>query len=190
MTEARLILASASPRRRALLGACGVAFTVHPADVDEDVLPGEMPADYVVRVAAAKALAIHRQYPEHFVLGCDTTVVLDERILGKPADDAEAGAMLRALSGRAHQVLSAVLLRRPDGQLESSLSRTDVIFAALPAAWMQAYVASGQGRDKAGAYGIQNEAGLWISRIEGSYSGVMGLPLFETAELLRRADLI
>ncbi|MGY6554855.1 MAG: Maf family protein, partial [Wenzhouxiangella sp.] len=95
MTKPRLILASASPRRRELLAECGVAFTVKPADVDETVLPGEMPAAYVARVAADKALAIHREYPDHFVLGCDTTVVLDARILGKPASDAEAGAMLR-----------------------------------------------------------------------------------------------
>lgn len=190
LTDTRLILASASPRRHELLAQCGLAFSVQPADVDEDVVPGEAPAEYVARVAADKALAIHRQYPDHYVLGCDTTVVLDEQILGKPAGDAEASAMLRALSGRAHQVLSAVVLARPDGQLESVLSQTAVSFAPLPEAWIQHYVASGQGRDKAGAYGIQNEAGLWINRIEGSYSGVVGLPLFETAELLRRAGLI
>ena len=190
MSEPRLILASASPRRFELLVACGVAFTVQPADVDEAVLPGETPTEYVTRVATDKALTILRQNPDHFVLACDTTVVLDEQILGKPSSDAEAGAMLRALSGRTHQVLSAVVLARSRHLPEVCLSRTEVRFASLPEAWLQHYVASGQGRDKAGAYGIQTAAGLWISRIEGSYSGVVGLPLFETAELLRRAGLI
>jgi len=190
MTEAKLILASASPRRRELLAECRCAFTVQSADVNEDVLSGELPADYVGRVAGDKARCIQRQFPAHFVLGCDTAVVLDQRILGKPVDDHQAAVMLQALSGRSHQVFSALVLICPDGLTLSAVSVTEVVFAPLPKAWIERYVASGQGRDKAGAYGIQNEAGLWISRIEGSYSGVVGLPLFETADLLRRAGLI
>lgn len=190
MAEQRLILASASPRRRELLTACGCPFRVQPADVNEDVFPGEAPADYVSRVAADKAGSVHVQDPDGFVLGCDTSVVLEQRILGKPGDDQEAVTMLQALSGRAHQVLSAVVLIGPDGQGGSALSVTEVVFASLPQSWIERYVASGQGRDKAGAYGIQNEAGLWVRRIKGSYSGVMGLPLFETAQLLRAVGLI
>jgi len=188
--EPRLILASASPRRRQLLAACGCPFAVRPADVDEALRPHESAADYVARVAADKAQAIHQQFPANFVLGCDTSVVLDERILGKPNDDAEAIAMLEALSGRAHQVLSAVVLIGPNRQQWAALSVTEVVFAPLPPGWIASYVSSGNGRNKAGAYGIQNEAGLWVSRIEGSYSGVVGLPLFETAQLLRHAGLI
>lgn len=190
MHESRLILASASPRRRELLASCRVSFIVQPADVNEDLLPGERAEDYVLRVALDKARFIHQQQPGRFVLGCDTSVVLDGGVLGKPADAGEAAAMLRGLSGRAHQVMSAVVLVAPDGAVDSCLSVTEVEFALLPESWIQHYANSGQGHDKAGAYGIQNEAGLWISRISGSYSGVVGLPLFETAELLRRAGLI
>lgn len=188
--EPRLILASASPRRRELLAACGCPFEVRPADVDETLLPEESADDYVCRAATDKAHSIYQQFPDHFVLGCDTSVVLDERILGKPQDDAEAVAMLEALSDHTHQVLSAVVLLGPNEQRWSALSITEVVFAPLPAEWIAGYVSSGQGRDKAGSYGIQNEAGLWVSRINGSYSGVVGLPLFETAQLLRQAGLI
>lgn len=187
--EARLVLASASPRRRELLAQCGCPFTVRPASLDERVREDEAALDYVTRVAREKALSIREQLPEHFVLGADTAVVMDDRILGKPASDEEARAMLRALSGRSHQVFSAVALVCPDGICLGRLSRTEVSFAELPAAWIDRYVSSGAGRDKAGAYGIQNEAGLWVRHISGSYSGVVGLPLFETADLLRETGL-
>lgn len=190
MPESELILASASPRRRELLAQAGLGFDVVVAAVDESVRVDEAADGYVLRVAAAKAGAVHDKYPHAFVLGADTAVVIDGEILGKPVDGEAAGAMLKRLSGRSHEVLSAVVLAWPDGRRSERLSRTSVTFAELPPGWIEAYVASGEGLDKAGAYGIQNQAGLRISRISGSYTGVVGLPLFETAELLREAGLL
>ncbi len=190
MPEQALILASSSPRRHALLDRCGATFTIVVASVDESVETNEVPADYVRRVALAKALAVYEQHPASFVLGADTTVVVDDRILGKPEDAKEAGTMLRALSGRRHEVMSAVALVAPDGRRMERLSITEVEFSVLPEAWIETYVAGGECMDKAGAYGIQDEAGLWIKRISGSYTGVVGLPLFETTELLREAGLL
>lgn len=190
MPEQALILASASPRRRELLDRCGVPFTVIVAAVDERVLPEEQPADYVRRVAQAKAAALYHQQPGSFVLGADTAVIVDGHILGKPQDAAQARAMLRTLSGRCHEVYSAVALISPDGRRRERLSITEVEFAILPEAWIESYIGSGDCMDKAGAYGIQNEAGLWISRLSGSYTGVVGLPLFETADLLRESGLL
>ena len=190
MPEQALILASSSPRRHALLDRCGVPFTIVVAAVDESVRDQESPSQYVRRLALAKALAVHERHPASFVLGADTTVVADDRILGKPEDVREAGTMLRALSGRQHEVMSAVALVTPDGRRLERLSMTEVEFSVLPEAWIEAYVSSGDCLDKAGAYGIQNEAGLWIRRISGSYSGVVGLPLFETTDLLRESGLL
>ena len=190
VAEPQLVLASASPRRRELLARTGCAFVVQAATVDEGVRTGESPADYVLRVAQEKALWIHSRMPHRHVLGADTAVVLGERILGKPASDDEARAMLTALADRSHEVFSAVVLACPDGRRLQRLSVTEVVFAALPPTWIEHYVRSGAGRDKAGAYGIQNEAGLWVRRIRGSYSGVVGLPLFETTTLLREAGLL
>lgn len=189
MPEPELILASASPRRSELLARTGCRFMVRPAEIDERAREGESATDYVIRVAEEKAVSIQRRMPLHPVLGADTTVVLDERILGKPQSDAHARAMLEALSDRTHRVFSAVVLLCPDGRRLCGLSVTEVTFAKLPTDWMDRYIASGAGRDKAGAYGIQNEAGLWVRHISGSYSGVVGLPLFETASLLREAGL-
>jgi septum formation protein len=188
--EQALILASSSPRRHALLDRCGVPFTIVVAAVDESVRAEESPSQYVRRLALAKALAVHERHPASFVLGADTTVVADDRILGKPQDAREAGTMLRALSGRQHEVMSAVALVTPDGRRMERLSLTEVEFSALPEVWIDAYVSSGDCMDKAGAYGIQNEAGLWIRRISGSYTGVVGLPLFETTDLLRESGLL
>lgn len=185
MAEIRLILASASPRRRELLERCGCRFEIRPASIDERAQDGETAVDYVARVAQEKSLAVWREMPERFVLGADTAVVVDDRILGKPASDDEARGMLQALSGRVHQVFSAVSLTCPDGRCLSRMSVTEVAFAELPIDWIEGYVRSGAGRDKAGAYGIQNAAGLWVRHISGSYSGVVGLPLYETADLLR-----
>ncbi len=190
MPERELILASASPRRRELLAQTGLAFAVIVAAVDESVRAGEAADDYVLRVAADKAGAVHEKYPQAFVFGADTAVVVDGEILGKPVDAGAARAMLKRLSGRSHEVLSAVVLAWPDGRRSERLSRTSVTFAKLPPRWIEDYVASGEGLDKAGAYGIQNQAGLRIARISGSYTGVVGLPLFETAELLREAGLL
>ena len=188
--EYRLVLASASPRRRELLQQCGCPFMVRAASIDERVHGGEAARDYVQRVAEAKALTVQRSLPDHWVLGADTAVVLDDRILGKPGSEQEARTMLHGLSDRMHQVFSAVVLIGPGGRRLGRVSVTEVEFGALPQTWIDRYAKSGDGRDKAGAYGIQNEAGLWIRHISGSYSGVVGLPLYETAELLREAGLI
>lgn len=186
---ARLVLASASPRRRELLSLFDCRFDVEPADIDESARPGEAPEDYVRRVARAKALAVHAGCGERFVIGSDTAVVVDGECLGKPADDHQAREMLGRLSGRAHRVLSAIALIAPDGGVDERLSVTRVELARLPADWVDAYIRSGEPHDKAGAYGIQGRAGIWVRSLSGSYSGVVGLPLYETGELLRRAGL-
>ncbi len=186
----QLILASASPRRRELLALFGLAFSVKPADIDERRLDDETPREHVSRVAMDKARAIGRDHPDDWVLGSDTAVVLDGESLGKPVDAGQAADMLRALSGRTHEVMSAVALVGPDGRELLAVNLTRVEFAELSEDWIQAYIDSGDPMDKAGAYGIQNQAGTRIRRIEGSYSGVVGLPLYETGELLRKAGLI
>lgn len=184
-----LVLASASPRRVELLQQLGVAFVVRPVDVSEERQPGETPEAYGLRVATAKAREAQRHLPAGTpVLGADTEVLLDGRVLGKPRDEAHAGELLRALSGRAHEVLSAVVLLR-DAEVWSGLSRTRVWFRPLLAREVIDYVVGGEPMGKAGAYAIQGRAAAWIERIDGSYSGVMGLPLFETAELLGQAGL-
>ncbi len=184
-----LILASASPRRRELLGVFGIDFEVHPADIDESLISGETPGDYTLRLAVEKAREVSSQYRESFVLGSDTTVALGGDCLGKPADAAEARDMLERLSGTVHEVLSAVALVHPGGGIETRLSTTRVDFAELPAGWLHHYIASGEPMDKAGAYGIQGAAGIWVRGLDGSYTGVVGLPLYETGDLLRRANL-
>lgn len=182
-----LYLASQSPRRRQLLEQIGIAFTRVDVDVPEWVQPDE-PADaYVQRVAREKALAGLRALggiPGAVVLGADTEVVLDGEVFGKPADAAAARAMLLRLSGRPHAVLSAVCCT--DGvDLRCAMSVTDVHFVALDAALLEDYLASGEWQGKAGAYGIQGRAGALVEHLSGSYTGVMGLPVFETAALLR-----
>ena len=190
VTQLHLVLASASPRRQQLLDQIGVRCRVVPAAIDESTRPGEMAADYVDRIAEEKArwvVATHRlDLP---VLAADTAVVVDGDILGKPADLAMAGAMLGKLSGKVHEVLSAIALVLPSGSILRALSVSRVTFAPLSAAWIESYCASGEPLDKAGAYAIQGLAAQRISRIEGSYSGVMGLPLCETAELLTEAGV-
>jgi len=192
-----LILASASPRRRELLARFGLSFEVLPADIDESTHDDECAEHYVVRMAEEKALAVAQRYPEQIVLAADTSVVLDGAILGKPVDQGEAKNMLEALSDRSHQVMSAVTLVVPEASrsrsidaVASRLSITRVDFAPLSPAWIGRYIASGDPMDKAGAYGIQNAAGLKVQRIDGSYSGVVGLPLFETGQLLIAAGLV
>ncbi|MBL8351174.1 MAG: septum formation inhibitor Maf [Burkholderiaceae bacterium] len=192
-----IYLASQSPRRRQLLGQLGVRHELLLPDADEDaealeaVLPGELPADYVQRVTALKLQAARarlkrRGLPLAPILCSDTTVALGRRILGKPADAAEARAMLAALSGRTHRVLTAVALAAGRRTL-ADLSVSRVHFAPLSAAVIDAYIASGQPFGKAGAYAIQSQLAGWIPHVEGSYSAIMGLPLFETAQLLRQA---
>lgn len=183
-TSRTLILASGSPRRRELLATLWQDFDVRPADIDESVGDGESPSGYVQRMAREKAAAV---LSSAHVLGADTSVVLDGRILGKPRSAEDAVGMLRSLAGRSHHVHSAVALRSPENDTTVRESITKVEFAMPDDAWIARYVASGDPMDKAGAYGIQGAPAAWISRIGGSYSAVVGLPLFETAELLREA---
>ncbi len=187
--KTNLILASASPRRRELLGVFGIDFDVRPADIDESVISGETPADYTLRLAVDKAREVSGEYRDCFVLGSDTTVALNGDCLGKPDDADQARDMLERLSDTVHEVLSAVALVHPGGGVETRVSTTQVDFAKLPAGWISDYIASGEPMDKAGAYGIQGAAGVWVRRLDGSYTGVVGLPLFETGQLLRQAGL-
>jgi septum formation protein len=184
-------LASASPRRRELLRQIGVRFEVRPAEVAEVPAPAEAPDAYVLRVAAAKAEAVWERVEraeQRPVLAADTAVVLDDRVLGKPADVAEAAAMLAELSGRTHSVLTAVALRCGRAT-ETLLSRTEVRFRATTAHERDEYCRSGEPLDKAGAYGIQGRAAVFVEHLSGSYTGVVGLPLFETAALLERCGI-
>jgi septum formation protein len=194
----KIYLASQSPRRRELLKQIGVQFEPlllrnalgRTIDVDETPLENEDPVIYVQRICLAKAEAAQRlvtmrsllAYP---ILTADTTVVLGQQIIGKPRDPAHAAEILRQLAGKSHQVLTAVALILGD-RCESRLSTTTVYFSPLTEAQIKHYLVSNEAHDKAGAYGIQGQAGAFIERIDGSYTGVMGLPLFETVELLRR----
>mgnify|MGYP006177931117 FL=1 len=183
---ATLYLASGSPRRRELLTQIAVPFLTQIAPIDENALPGESPIAYVERLARAKAqagLAALSDTADAVVLGADTAVVLDGRILGKPADRDDALATLSALSGRSHQVLTAVALVSRE-RLESRVVTSQVTFRALSQAEIEAYWASGEPQDKAGCYGIQGLAAVFVSQLQGSYSAVVGLPLCETAALL------
>jgi septum formation protein len=182
----RLVLASRSPRRKELLEQIGVALDVRPADADESVLPGEAARDYVLRVAREKARAV----PGDVVLAADTAVVLGGEVLGKPADPGDAARMLRALSGTAHEVLTAVCVRRARTALtveHDVVVSTRVRFARLSEPEIAWYVSTGEPLDKAGAYAIQGSGGAFVLSVEGSVSNVVGLPLAETADLLRRA---
>jgi septum formation protein len=182
---AHLYLASRSPRRLELLGQLGLRPALVAADVDETPAPGERPKDYVQRIALAKAragVAALAKAPARPVLAADTAVVVDERILGKPAGADDALAMLGLLSGRGHEVLTAVAVIGRREQVRLSLSR--VRFRDISPAEAAAYWASGEPGDKAGAYAIQGRGALFVAELRGSYSGVVGLPLFETAELL------
>jgi len=181
-----LVLASASPRRAELLRGAGIEFDVTPADVDETVHPGERPDAYVRRVAAAKARAVAARARERVVLAADTTVVIDDIMLGKPVDDNDAKRMLCLLSGRTHDVLTAVAVFRA-GMDESlvDVERTEVEFAPLTEFEIDWYVATGEPRDKAGAYAIQGYASRFVTRIDGSYSNVVGLPIALVYEMLK-----
>lgn len=185
-----LILASASPRRLSLLAQIGVApARVVAPDVDETALKGECPRDYVMRVAIAKAHAVARGAGE-VVLAADTSIAAGPRILGKPADAADLVRMLELLSGRRHHCLSAVVVIDADGRVRSRLSGTMVAFKPLTSGEIADYVACGEGMGKAGGYAIQGRAEAFVRRIDGSYSGVVGLPLFETRALLVTAGVL
>jgi septum formation protein len=183
---APLILASKSPRRLDLLAQIGLHPAVAGADVDESPLPDEAPADFVLRIALAKARAVRRRVAiegdARPVLAADTAVICDDRILGKPRDAADAAAMLARLSGREHRVLTGVALL--GGAERTVLSESRVRFCTITPAEAAAYWASGEPRDKAGGYAIQGLGALFVAGIEGSWSGVVGLPLYETARLL------
>jgi septum formation protein len=192
MKPRTLILASASPRRRELLAELGRPFTVEAADIDEQPWPKEMPASYALRNAAEKAREIwERRGAPALILAADTIVVRDQHILEKPADTAHATAMLRALSGRTHEVITGVCLLRvdPEGLREwGEAVRTTVRFRALTDEEVADYVASGEPMDKAGAYAIQGGAARFVEGYDGSYTNVIGLPMETVARLLRTAD--
>lgn len=191
MASDTLYLASASPRRRELLGQIGVRFEPRPVTVDESRQPREAARDYVLRLARAKAetaWALVSRGVAGAVLAADTAVVVGDSILGKPRDRGEALAILDQLSARTHEVLTAVALRSSRG-LESRISASRVTFRAVRPDEAEAYWETGEPRDKAGAYAIQGYAATFITALDGSYSGVMGLPLFETAELLAHAGI-
>jgi septum formation protein len=186
-----LYLASASPRRRELLTQIGVSFAVLPCDIDESVLPGELAEQYVERLARAKAAAGLAQLgadASACVLGADTSVVLDGRILGKPASRQESLQMLQALSGREHQVLTAVALASREG-CQSRLVSSRVGFRTITAAEMHSYWETGEPADKAGGYAVQGLAAIFVEYLQGSYSAVVGLPLCETADLLAGCNI-
>ena len=197
----KIYLASKSPRRRELLRQIGVEFELlllrdsgpRGADVSEDVLPDESADDYVVRVTREKAemawkMMLARRLTPRPVLAADTTVVVDGRILGKPADEKEAMDMLRALSGRTHRVITSVALHR-DGDTFQQTQSSDVTLSVLTEGMMRAYCATSEPYDKAGGYGIQGIAAVFVKHIAGSYTGIMGLPLHETAQLLNQAGI-
>jgi len=191
MADVPLYLASASPRRKDLLDQLGLACTVLPQDIDESRLPSELPADYVMRLARQKAEAA-LQSVDTIVgaccLGSDTTVVCDNEIFEKPVDARDARRMLGALSGKTHQVLTAVALASTSGT-KVLLSTSDVTFRSLTSAEIDAYWRTGEPADKAGAYGIQGLAAMFVTHISGSYSGIMGLPVAETIALLNGAGI-
>ncbi len=180
-----LLLASASPRRAQLLTAAGIRFESHPSEVDETLHPGEAPADYVRRLAREKAEDVAGENPGRLVLGADTTVVVDGRVLAKAEDSAEARAMLEQLAGRAHQVLTGVALLGP-GISAVEVATTTVEFAPMTSEDIERYVATDEWRDKAGAYGIQGRAGRFVTRLDGSYTNVVGLPVSLVYHLLMR----
>jgi septum formation protein len=188
-----LVLASSSPRRQELLGSVGLEFTVVPADVDETRRPDEKPVDYVERVARDKAMAVVAKLGigaagDVVVLAADTTVDIDGDVLGKPRDDEDARRMLRLLSGRTHQVHTAVVAWRIS-DLEQATVATDVTFVDIDDDTLDWYLATGEYRGKAGAYGMQGAAGALVERVDGSPTNVIGLPLAETVALLRRCGV-
>jgi septum formation protein len=186
-----LLLASNSPRRRQLLALGGWTFDVDVANVDESLLPGEAPADYVRRLAESKARAVlPRAQDEHVIVGADTTVVIDDEILGKPVDEAEARQMLIRLRGRTHQVFTGIsVLRASDGNQWTEVVVTDVPMRAYSDEEIERYIASGDPMDKAGSYGIQNPDFQPVANMAGCYASVMGLPVCGLSILLRQAGI-
>jgi septum formation protein len=180
----RVVLASASPRRRDLLDLIGIAHEVHPANIDETMRPREAPRRYAERLAREKASAIATRDPDLITIGADTVVVIDRKVLGKPADADDAARMLRMLSGREHTVITAVAVSR-GRKLRSAIEEVRVKFRRLRDDEIDAYIAMGEPMDKAGAYGIQGYGATIVERIEGDYFAVMGLPLVRLVGLMR-----
>lgn len=186
-----ILLASGSPRRHELLKQLDISFTVAAANIDESISDGEQPRDYVLRMAREKALAgLEQTMGLMPALGSDTIVLLNGDIFGKPRSRAEAESMLQALSGQTHQVYSSVAIALEPEKILDTLNITAVTFGEMPSEWIRHYCQTDEPMDKAGAYAVQGGTGQYIRQIEGSYSGVMGLPLFETAALLRQAGLM
>lgn len=184
-----LILASQSPRRRELLERLGLTFTVQVADIDETMDPAKLPFDEVARLSRDKAAAVAVHAPETaVVVAADTVVVLEDRVLGKPHSEREAAEMLRSLSGRPHQVMTGMTVRR-GSHVESDTVVTDVHFRSLSEEEIAAYIATGEPMDKAGAYGIQGLASIFVDRLAGDYYNVMGLPLCRLCAMLRKAGV-
>lgn len=182
-----LILASASPRRSQLLRSAGFSFIVHAAHVAERPLPNEQPVQYAQRLASDKAHAVYATYPDNAVLGADTVVVVDERLLEKPQDAQDAARMLRLLSGRAHQVITGVCLLAPGfEQIDAEI--TEVRFSKLSEIEISGYVDTGEPMDKAGAYAIQGLASRWVERIDGCYFNVVGLPVPRVYRMLQALE--
>lgn len=193
MSDPAIVLASASPRRRELLAQVGLKASVVPADVDEAIFPGELPEAHVMRLSKAKALTVaaRREVKGQYFLGSDTVVVRDGAILGKPADALAAAAMLRSLSGRAHEVVSGYAVHdRASGRTVSGAVSTRVWFKKLTADEIAGYIASGEPFDKAGAYAIQGLGAFMVPRIEGSYPNVVGLPLCEVIAALEELGAV
>jgi septum formation protein len=187
----KLILASASPRRAEILTAVGWKFEKQTADIDETELPGEKPEDYVRRLAREKAVAVAEKYTDALVLGADTIVVIEDKIVGKPKDFADARRMLKMLSGRWHEVLTGVALVKITAgnlQIKVEMQRTRVKFAELSEAEIEFLIELGEPLDKAGAYAVQAQAALFIEQIEGDYWNVVGLPVSLVYELVFRKD--
>ncbi len=183
-----LILASASPRRQELLSQLGLPFTVVPANIDEQHHAGETPHDYAMRMSQTKARQVAQQYPDAWVLGADTIVTIDQRILGKPQGAADAEAMLSSLSGRVHTVLTSLALAQHSrGDMTAEIVSTRVHFRPLTVAEIAAYIATEEPFDKAGAYAIQGHAGAFVDTYEGCYTNVVGLPVQRTADMLEAA---
>jgi septum formation protein len=187
MSRKRIVLASASPRRSELLESAGVIFSVVPADIPEEPLPGESPTAHVLRLAEEKALAVAGSSEGDLFIGADTVVVCDDEIMGKPVDAADARRMLTALSGRSHEVITGYAVHdRTVSVTHAEAVSTRVIFKPLTPVEIDAYIATGCPFDKAGAYAIQGGAAYMVRGIEGSYTNVVGLPLCEVVEALRR----
>ena len=185
-----LILASASPRRAQLLHEAGIDFEVHPGDVDEALRAGESPREHVCRLAEEKARAASRRFKDRAILAADTIVLVSGEILGKPRDAIDATRMLTCLSARTHQVLTGVCLIAPPGHCRSEVSATTVEFEPLTAGEIDWYVSTGEPLDKAGAYAIQGFASRFVSRIDGSYSNVVGLPVALVWRMCKEAGIL